>query len=197
LLAGKPRRVSLGPVSLSGLQEARAKAIDARPLRYGGTDPIEARCATNCEPGSKPLRPSRSGNSRRMAQSQAPVEATDTALVTGGIDRFGRPSLRQHAGLEAALRPCSGRPRLSPRREPGSLARPDGQAIPLAVAGPEGEPPSGPHGEIYEADVERIVGPSAIIGALDTLASAVSSVAACCPKLWTRRAFPPLSRSIL
>ena len=42
MLAGRPRWMGLGPVSLFGLQEARAKALDARRLRHEGVDPIEA-----------------------------------------------------------------------------------------------------------------------------------------------------------
>jgi integrase len=45
MLAGRPRWMGLGPVSLFSLQEARAKAIDARRLRHEGVDPIEARKA--------------------------------------------------------------------------------------------------------------------------------------------------------
>ncbi|HKD47093.1 MAG TPA: Arm DNA-binding domain-containing protein, partial [Rhizomicrobium sp.] len=43
MLNGKPRWMGLGPVSLFGLQEARAKALDARRLRHEGVDPIDAR----------------------------------------------------------------------------------------------------------------------------------------------------------
>lgn len=46
MLAGRPRWMGLGPVALFGLQEARAKALDARRLRHEGIDPIEARRAT-------------------------------------------------------------------------------------------------------------------------------------------------------
>ena len=45
MLDGKPRWMGLGPVSLFGLLEARAKALDARRLRHEGVDPIEARRA--------------------------------------------------------------------------------------------------------------------------------------------------------
>lgn len=45
MLAGRPRWMGLGPVSLFGLQEARAKALDARRQRHEGIDPIEARKA--------------------------------------------------------------------------------------------------------------------------------------------------------
>jgi integrase len=43
MLAGRPRWMGLGPVSLFRLDEARAKALDARRLRHEGTDPIDAR----------------------------------------------------------------------------------------------------------------------------------------------------------
>ena len=37
--------MGLGPLALYGLQEARAKAVDARRHKHEGTDPIEARRA--------------------------------------------------------------------------------------------------------------------------------------------------------
>jgi integrase len=43
MLNGRPRWMGLGPLKLFGLKEARAKALDARRLRYDGVDPIEAR----------------------------------------------------------------------------------------------------------------------------------------------------------
>ena len=45
MLNGQPRWMGLGPLSLFGLKEARAKALDARRLRYDGIDPIGARRA--------------------------------------------------------------------------------------------------------------------------------------------------------
>jgi integrase len=45
MLAGKARWMGLGPLALYGLQEARAKALDARRLRHEGIDPIDARRA--------------------------------------------------------------------------------------------------------------------------------------------------------
>ncbi len=45
-LAGRAREMGLGPLALLGLQEARAKALEARRLRHEGIDPIEARRAT-------------------------------------------------------------------------------------------------------------------------------------------------------
>ena len=43
MLDGRPRWMGLGPLSLYGLQEARAKALEARRLRHKGIDPIETR----------------------------------------------------------------------------------------------------------------------------------------------------------
>ncbi len=42
-LAGRPRYMGLGPLSLFGLKEARAKALDARRTRHEGVDPIDAK----------------------------------------------------------------------------------------------------------------------------------------------------------
>jgi integrase len=45
MLAGRPRWMGLGPLSLFGLAEARTRALDARRKRHDGIDPIEARRA--------------------------------------------------------------------------------------------------------------------------------------------------------
>jgi integrase len=45
MIARRPRSMGLGPLALYGLQEARAKALDARRKRHEGIDPIEARRA--------------------------------------------------------------------------------------------------------------------------------------------------------
>jgi integrase len=45
MLDRRPRWMGLGPVALYGLQEARAKALDARRKRHEGIDPIDARRA--------------------------------------------------------------------------------------------------------------------------------------------------------
>jgi integrase len=45
MLNGRAREMGLGPLSLFGLQDARARALDVRRLRHGGVDPIEARKA--------------------------------------------------------------------------------------------------------------------------------------------------------
>jgi integrase len=45
MLDGRPRWMGLGPLSLYGLQEARAKVLDARRRRHEGIDPIDARRA--------------------------------------------------------------------------------------------------------------------------------------------------------
>jgi integrase len=45
MLDGRPRWMGLGPLALYGLQEARAKALEARRLRHEGIDPIDTRRA--------------------------------------------------------------------------------------------------------------------------------------------------------
>jgi hypothetical protein len=45
----RPRWMGLGPLALYGLQEARAKALDARRKRHEGIDPIEARRAERAQ----------------------------------------------------------------------------------------------------------------------------------------------------
>jgi integrase len=45
MLNKRAREMGLGPLALFGLSDARAKALDARRLRYEGIDPIEARRA--------------------------------------------------------------------------------------------------------------------------------------------------------
>jgi len=42
-LAGRSRYMGLGPLTLFGLKEARAKALDARRLKHEGQDPVEAK----------------------------------------------------------------------------------------------------------------------------------------------------------
>src|SRR5262249_48197722 len=43
MLDRKPHWMGLGPVALYGLQDARARALDARRKRHEGIDPIQAR----------------------------------------------------------------------------------------------------------------------------------------------------------
>ena len=45
MLDRRPRWMGLGPLALYGLQEARARALDARRKRHEGIDPIDARRA--------------------------------------------------------------------------------------------------------------------------------------------------------
>src|SRR5262249_56058009 len=45
MLDGRPRWMGLGPLAFYGLQEARAKALEARRLRHEGIDPIDTRRA--------------------------------------------------------------------------------------------------------------------------------------------------------
>jgi integrase len=49
MLGGRAREMGLGPLALFGLQEARAKALDARRLRHQGVDPIDARRAAQAK----------------------------------------------------------------------------------------------------------------------------------------------------
>ena len=49
MLDRRPRWMGLGPFALYGLQEARAKALDARRKRHEGIDPIEARRAERAQ----------------------------------------------------------------------------------------------------------------------------------------------------
>jgi integrase len=42
-LHGRTRYMGLGPLALFGLKDARAKALDAKRLRYEGMDPLEAK----------------------------------------------------------------------------------------------------------------------------------------------------------
>jgi len=49
MLDGRPRWMGMGPVAIYGLQDARAKALDARRLRHEGIDPIDARKAERAQ----------------------------------------------------------------------------------------------------------------------------------------------------
>jgi integrase len=109
MLRGRAREMGLGPLALYGLQEARAKALDARRLRHEGVDPIEARrtvranarletarAMTFRECADRYIKAHRPGwrNAKHAAQWEAtlatyaepivgalPVQAVDTALV--------------------------------------------------------------------------------------------------------------------
>ena len=108
MLDRKPHWMGLGPLSLYGLQEARAKALDARRLRHEGIDPIEARRAARArqrldaakaitfgEVAALYIAAHRAGwrNDKHAAQWETtlkthgapivslPVQAVDTALV--------------------------------------------------------------------------------------------------------------------
>jgi integrase len=108
-LAGRSREMGLGSLALLSLQEARAKALEARRLRHEGIDPIEARRATRArarletakavtftECAGSYIKAHRAGwrNDKHAAQWQStlatyaeptfgalPVQAIDTALV--------------------------------------------------------------------------------------------------------------------
>jgi integrase len=109
MLKGCAREMGLGPLALYGLQEARAKALDARRLRHEGVDPIEAKRAaresarldaakamTFKQCAESYIKAHRAGwrNAKHAAQWEAtlatyaepiigalPVQAIDTALV--------------------------------------------------------------------------------------------------------------------
>jgi len=109
MLNGRPRWMGMGPLAIYGLQEARAKALDARRRRHEGVDPIDARKAermraqldaaksiTFRECADAYIKSHRAGwrNSKHAAQWQATlasyagpvmgalsVQAIDTALV--------------------------------------------------------------------------------------------------------------------
>jgi integrase len=108
MLNRRPRWMGLGPVALYGLQEARAKALDARRKRHEGIDPIEARRAERArqrldaakavtfgEVAASYIAPHKAGwrNGKHVAQWEAtlsthaapimplPVQSIDTALV--------------------------------------------------------------------------------------------------------------------
>ncbi|MGP0091975.1 MAG: tyrosine-type recombinase/integrase [Xanthobacteraceae bacterium] len=49
MLAGRAREMGLGPLALYGLQDARAKALEARRMRHEGIDPIETRHAARTQ----------------------------------------------------------------------------------------------------------------------------------------------------
>jgi integrase len=109
MLAGRPRWMGLGPLALYSLQEARAKALEARKLRHEGIDPIDTRRARRArarldaakaitfkECAASYIKAHRAGwrNGKHAAQWEAtlatyaeptigalPVQAIDTALI--------------------------------------------------------------------------------------------------------------------
>jgi Arm domain-containing DNA-binding protein/integrase-like protein len=109
MLRGRAREMGLGPLALYGLQDARAKALDARRLRHEGVDPIESRRAARAKErldnarvmtfkqcGETYIKAHRAGwrNAKHAAQWEAtlatyaepiiggrPVQTIDTALV--------------------------------------------------------------------------------------------------------------------
>jgi integrase len=115
MLNGRAREMGLGPLSLFGLKDARAKALDARRLRHSGTDPIEARKAerlagrlleaktiTFRECADAYIKAHRAGwrNAKHASQWEAtlatyaapiigtlPVQAIDTSLVTKVLEQ--------------------------------------------------------------------------------------------------------------
>jgi integrase len=115
MLKGSAREMGLGPLALYGLQEARAKALDARRLRQDGIDPIEARKAARAiertntaktitfkQCAESYIKAHRAGwrNAKHAAQWEAtlatyaepiigalPVQAIDTALIMKALEQ--------------------------------------------------------------------------------------------------------------
>jgi integrase len=116
MLGGRPREMGLGPLALYGLQDARAKALDARRLRHEGVDPIDARKAARLrlrldaakamtfkQCAEAYIKTHRAGwhNGKHVAQWEAtlktyaepvigslPVQAIDTALVLKVLEQI-------------------------------------------------------------------------------------------------------------
>jgi integrase len=114
MLNGRAREMGLGPLALFGLQEARAKALDARRLRHEAVDPIEARRAARAQTrldaakaitfqqcADRYIKDHRAGwrNGKHVEQWESsvrrftfpvigalPVQAIDTALVRKVLD---------------------------------------------------------------------------------------------------------------
>jgi integrase len=133
MLTGRAREMGLGPLTLYGLQEARAKALDARRLRHEGIDPIDARRAlrarerldtakamtfAQCAEGY--IKAHRAGwrNAKHGAQWEAtlatyaepiigalPVQAIDTALVMKVLEQEVRDAPDQSAAPLWTARP--------------------------------------------------------------------------------------------
>lgn len=112
MLDRRPRWMGLGPLALYGLQEARARALDARRKRHDGIDPIEARRAERArqrldaakaitfgEVAASYIASHKAGwrNDKHVAQWEAtlsthaapimslPVQSIDTALVLKAV----------------------------------------------------------------------------------------------------------------
>ena len=113
MLDRRPRWMGLGPLALYGLQDARAKALDARRKRHEGIDPIDARRAERArqrldaakaitfgEVAASYIASHKAGwrNGKHVAQWEAtlsthakpimslPVQSIDTALVLKVIE---------------------------------------------------------------------------------------------------------------
>jgi integrase len=123
MLNGRAREMGLGPLTLFGLQEARAKALDCRRLRHEGIDPIEARRGSRLKArldeakamtfkqcAESYIKAHRSGwrNAKHAAQWEAtlatyaepivgalPVQAIDTALVMKVLEQDVGDGLRE------------------------------------------------------------------------------------------------------
>jgi integrase len=125
MLKGRARWMGIGPVALLGLQEARAKALDARRLHHEGQDPIEARKAARAQErldaamgmtfaqcAAAYIRAHRAGwrNAKHAAQwpttlatyaepiiGALPVQSVDTALVMKVLEQEVRDAPNEPA----------------------------------------------------------------------------------------------------
>ena len=165
MLDRRPRWMGLGPLALYGLQEARAKALDARRKRHEGIDPIEARRAERARQRLDAAKAITFGEvaaalhrraPRRMAQRQARGAVGNHAQDTCGADHVaasaggGHCACRQSAGTDLDDAAGNGLPLaradrerfglcqgagVSRRRKSGALARPSRQVASGALQG--------------------------------------------------------------
>ncbi len=133
MLKGCAREMGLGPLALYGLQEARAKALDARRLRHEGVDPIEAKRAARAtawldaakamtfkQCAEAHIKAHRAGwrNAKHAAQWEAtlatyaepiigalPVQAIDTALVMKVLEQEVRDAPKESSVALWAAKP--------------------------------------------------------------------------------------------
>ena len=110
MLDRRPRWMGLGPLALYGLQEARARALDARRKRHEGIDPIEARRAERARQrldAAKAITFKQCAEAyidcapRRMAKRQA------RCAMAGDACHLRLSDHRRAAGAGGGHRPCA------------------------------------------------------------------------------------------
>jgi integrase len=124
MLKGRAREMGLGPLALYGLQDARAKALDARRLRHEGVDPIEARRAARAKErldnakvmtfrqcADSYIKAHRAGwrNAKHAAQWEATL-ATYAAPIIGGLPVQSIDTTLVMKVLEEEVRDARNRP---------------------------------------------------------------------------------------